>query len=367
MIRTALWVLALLVSANHWAWAQPPERTFAPTGPFVFLPDEKISLRPDGSYLFQHTDGDLVFEAQLAPDVRVVDNVAESLRRVLEPTKPRVFAYSVYGTFLLRVRMFDERSNPVRTPSYMPKASIQLAWLKNLSTADPATEPEKIINGPIEMWLVHAIPFGHHSNGQNGCLFTDQVRVDDECVSFRTVPNAPRSINLENGSFSTNYVRAGVNYRRLYPAGDDPDDTRPITRREWGLGAHFEVHPTGYVGGSIDEELRPLYGTKRLKTTADVVAGNWPVPLLTRVTCGRAWAELSVEYINGAASSVPKLGTTIEASCLPAGWGGSGLFVRYYRGQDYYNASFLNSISRLQFGITFLQAKFLAFPLASIQ
>jgi hypothetical protein len=70
-------------------------------------------------------------------------------------------------------------------------------------------------------------------------------------------------------------------------------------------------------------------------------------------------------YIQDAAPSVDSAATSVEAACLPAGWGGAGLFVRYYRGQDYYNASFLNNISRLQFGVTFLQGKFLAFPRTS--
>ena len=52
----------------------------------------------------------------------------------------------------------------------------------------------------------------------------------------------------------------------------------------------------------------------------------------------------------------------LEAACLPGGWGGAGVFLRYYRGQDYYNAAFLENIQRLQFGLTFLQGKFLAFP-----
>jgi hypothetical protein len=331
----------------------------------VFLPDERVSLRPDGSYIFQHTDGGLVFEAQVAPDVRIVDSFARALPRVLQPDRPRVFAYSAYGTFLLRVRMFDEDSNPVRTPSYMPKGTVQLAWMRNLSTVDPVKRRSTFIEGPVEMWLVHAIPFGHHSNGQNGCLFTDEARVAGECVPVSPGPPGPRVVNTENGSFSTNYVRAGLNYRRLYPRGDDPADIRPLTRREWGVGGAVELHPTGYVGGSISDELRPLYGATRLRGTADVVAGNWraPVPLLKRVTCGRAWTEATIEYIHGAASAVDPVTVSAEAACMPAGWGGSGVFVRYYRGQDYYNAAFLEHIQRVQVGITFLHGKFLGFAL----
>jgi hypothetical protein len=364
-------IAALLVgvlSLGSVAFAQNDDRgRFAPLGPFVFLVDDKVSLKPDGSYLFEHTDGALVFEAQIAPDVRIVDNFGRALNRVLSAEKPRVFAYSAFGTFLTRLRMFDEASNPVRTPSYMPKGTIQLAWLKNRSTVDPTKLPEGFLKGPIEMWLIQAIPFGHHSNGQNGCLFLSQVRIEGECQPTQPLATGPQDVNVENGSFSTNYIRLGLEYRRLYPDGDDPVDTRAVTRREWGIGGSIELNPSGYVGGSISDTLRPLYGPTRFRVTADVIAGNFRIPVWPRrqVNCGRAWADASVMFIHGAAESVDEITTSVEAACLPARWGGAGLFVRYYRGQDYYNASFLQNVNRLQFGLTFLQGKFLAFPTVS--
>ena len=76
------------------------------------------------------------------------------------------------------------------------------------------------------------------------------------------------------------------------------------------------------------------------------MAGNWRVPVWRRLNCGRAWADASVTFIHGAADSVDTVRTSLEAACLPEGWGGAGLFVRYYRGQDYYNAAFLENINR---------------------
>ncbi len=302
-----------------------------------------------------------MFEAQIAPDIRVVDNFRKASQNVLRPERPRVFAYTIFGTFLTRLRMFNEASNPVRTPSYMPKATIQLAWLKNLSTEKPS-ETTEFLKGPVEMWLVNAIPFGHHSNGQNGCLFTGQTRIDDECMPQPPPSTAPEAVNQDNGSFSTNYIRLGLEYRRLYPSGEDTGEL-PVAavQREWGVGGSIELNPSGYIGGSISDTLKPLYGTTRFRVSANVLAGNWRPPLLKRVNCGRAWAEASVMFIRDAAPSVDDATISVEAACLPAGWGGAGLFVRYYRGQDYYNAAFLENINRVQFGVTFLQGRFLTF------
>jgi hypothetical protein len=65
-------------------------------------------------YLLQHTDGKLIFEAQIAADIRIIDNFDRALVRVFQKDKPRVFAYTVFGSFLTRLRMSDEDSNPVR-------------------------------------------------------------------------------------------------------------------------------------------------------------------------------------------------------------------------------------------------------------
>ena len=350
---------SLATADAAFAQSSTDERT-APRGSFLFLPDDKISLKPDGSYVFQHTDGDLVFEAQIAPDIRIVDNFRRALEDVLD-SKQRHFAYSVFGTFLTRLRMFNEASSPVRTPSYMPKATVQLAWMKNLSTKDSENDPLEFLKGPIDMWLVNIIPFGHHSNGQNGCLFIQQVRIDGECEPQPPPSTNPEDVNRENGSFSTNYIRMGLEYRRMYLVGDYKDEPRAVSQREWGIGGSLELNPTGYIGGSISDTLRPLYGATRYRITADAVAGNWRFPFLKRVNCGRAWTDATVMFISDAAPTVDTVATSVEAACLPAGWGGAGLFVRYYRGQDYYNAAFLENINRLQFGLTFLQGKFLAF------
>ena len=78
----------------------------------MFQAEDKVSLKPDGSYLFQHTDGDLVFEAQIAPDVRIADNFDRAMERVLDNERPRVFAYSIFGTFLTACECSTKRRIP---------------------------------------------------------------------------------------------------------------------------------------------------------------------------------------------------------------------------------------------------------------
>jgi hypothetical protein len=315
---------------------------------FVATGDTRPVLRPDGTYFFNHApDTDLVFEGQIAPRILILDSIADAADRVLEGGTH--WGFSVSTTPMVKLRMFSEASNPVRTPSYMPKGNVQLVRMRNLSE-DPV---EKVRSqGPIETLLVDVIPFGHHSNGQTGCLFTNQTRnAADECVV--TDPAAPRAVNKRDGSFSTNYIEAGVYYGRLHLTSG-PNDYR--TKWEWRIGGGVQANPKGYVGGSISDELAPLYGRTRVFVEANAAARAIRF-------CGRVEGQLQLHSINDAAADVPSVTTILEGMCLPARWGGTGLFLRFYDGQDYYNLGFAERITRVQFGFTLQRATFLSFAL----
>lgn len=318
---------------------------------FVHAEGAKIVLRPDGNYVFNFAPAsDLVFEAWVAPDVHVVGNVSSQLEEVLNGVPRRRWAYSVFGTFMVRLRMFDEDSNPVRTPSYMPKATVQIAAFRNISRATDSDHPDR----RVSMWLLDFIPFGHHSNGQNGCLFSEATRVDGACVGDEAIPPSERTINTRDGSFSTNYFRMGVQYRRMYlkSAADIPF---AVARWQWNVGVDAESNPTWHpIGGAISDDLHGIYGATRVGVSAGAARLRWH-------RFGRVEGKVALEYIHSAPRDVSSVTTRLEMNLLPRGWGGAGLFARFYRGQDYYNLAFEQNISRLQFGLTFNQDKFLMF------
>jgi hypothetical protein len=322
----------------------------AQDSPFILNLGGRPLIRPDGTYVFNHVPrSDLVFEGQIAPRIIILDSIADASGRVLGGGVH--WGWQLSTTPMVKLRMFDETSAPVRTPSYMPKGTVQVARMRNLSRADEDNEAERY-KGPVEMWLLDVIPFGHHSNGQNGCLFTQQSRnADDECVNVSGA--TPLTVNKTDGSFSTNYIEAGLFYGRLHLASR-PDAPEFATSWEWRAGGGVELNPSGFFGGGIDDELADLYGQTRLfvETT-----GAWRD--LWR--CGRAEAQLRFQYIHETPTGIPPVKTMLEAACLPRRWGGTGLFVRFYRGQDYYNLGFAESITRLQFGFTLQRATFLSF------
>jgi hypothetical protein len=100
--------------------------------------------------------------------------------------------------------------------------------------------------------------------------------------------------------------------------------------------------------------LAEVYGPTRVIVEAAVARRDgW--------RCGRAEAGIRVQYLHDAPVGLPSFTTKAEAECLPRRWGGTGLFLRFYRGQDYYNLGFADTISRLQVGFTLQQETFLSF------
>lgn len=342
-----LWSIAFLslVSAGQ---------ALAQDSPFILGAAGRPVIRPDGTYVFNHIpSSDLVFEAQIAPRIIILDSIGDRTRDVLDRDRG-VWGWSLATTPMVKLRMFNETSNPVRTPSYMPKAIVQVARLKNLSRAAEETER---FRGPMEMWLIDTIPFGHHSNGQNGCVFTSQSRnAAGACVD--TGPSEPKTINKGDGSFSTNYIEASLSYGRMYLVARD-NVPEYGTQWEWRAGVGVQLNPRRYLGGAIDDELAHIYGRTRI--SLDAMAGrrdSW--------RCGRLEGQIRFQYIHDKPAGVPTVTTMVDAFCLPASWGGTGLFVRFYRGQDYYNLGFAEGIARLQFGITLQQATFLSFRIPSL-
>jgi hypothetical protein len=321
--------------------------------PFIASSGSRPLLRPDGTYVFQHAPhSDLVFEGQIAPRIIIIDSIGKATRRVLLDGKPGAWGYQVSTTPMVRLRMFDQTSSPVRTPSYMPKGTFQLARFQNMSkSTDP--DSDEFNEGPVAMWLIDTIPFGHHSNGQDGCLFTSEVRNEKgECVEIALSP--AKRVNKKDGSFSTNYIEAMTFYGRMYLDSEGAADGEFATRWEWRGGVGIQLNPEGYVGGSIKPELAKLYGPTRILFGAMAARREmW--------RCGRSAAEVRLQYITDPPPGIPALITQAEGACFPRGWGGAGLFVRIYHGQDYYNLGFADKITRVQFGVTLQRDQFLAF------
>lgn len=286
-------------------------------------------------------------------------------------------------TPMYRVRIWKENSAPVRTPSFMPKGTFYWDRLQPRAAGHQWGEAAAG-SGVFRSIPVHslAVTVGHHSNGQDGCIFADASGNGfsaDDCPSD---PN-PVYINRRNGSFSTNYGELSYTYRRfrLRPQDERYDIVhRPIAglwdkeRRShlsWLIGAAYQWHPPfNTMGAAVDKALRPTFGMHRVRVTVgfDKYRGDRSRPAtgLAKIPTRlgetsyrfRAWTEITnkTEDVSNCGPAAPHI-----YRCAPrVSWGadvtvglfskidGLGIYARLMQAQDYYNLSFFQR-KRLRF------------------
>lgn len=250
------------------------------------------------------------------------------------------WAVNAYITPRNVLRVLDDFSGPLRSPSFMPRIDVQLlrAW---------ESEPGRRYR-VAGLTLTHA----HHSNGGPDCLFLEEGPVDDPAADFGQRCVFPEGATLADvtvnsgGSFSTNFWRVSPNVAFL--GLEDSVDQRV----DWlvSLAPYYEVHPLGmrflyFAGGATSRNQRSLFGPQRLGVVVDgeyrMRGGRWVVRAdYMRLLEPRSEAynpEWSGETI------MLEFAYRLDRSFLK-GW---GLGVRYYEGQDYYNLSMVKDIRRL--------------------
>ena len=294
--------------------------------------EDQIYVRhfePPSYLVFSLDDDNALFEAHLRLPIVFYQNVG----RVLNETYPgeNTWAFRAEGFMAVRLRLMKELSLPVRTPSYMP-APLDF-WAYNYRRTQSGDQ--------VHMLAFRAIPWGHHSNGQDGCLFTTQTRNDAlDCVPFPQQSELSDSfVNRTNGSFSTNYSRVGAYYKRSFLDGDG------VTSKFFGGGLEFETHPTGYGPGDISPELRSIYPPHRATLVGEFgYRGD--------ASRQKVYVRGSFQYQWGETyeTDVPQVEAELELSWRFAEeWGLRG--AAFY-GPDDYNLAFLRKRTYFTIGVS---------------
>jgi hypothetical protein len=269
-------------------------------------------------------------EEQLAPKIGLplVSQVNQGNSYITFPTdigniEPLWFEGNVIPNFNLRkshnsrlmgvltpqiiIRMYQEESFPVRTPSYMPQITVYYRLTD--------FEKERSLN------LYGRI--AHHSNGQDGNFFLEDSK-----------------LNLKAGSFATNFLELGLittNVNVRFNAYQF-------------FKTSFEVHPEGF----IQEELLGIYSRYRWHNTLSIFK---LVPDYTQSNSNKPTISLKGEttwmfgnYNNLNVISAKRLNLSLTFYYHPKFLEDIGFFVQYYHGSDYYNMYFDHRIDVLRFG-----------------
>ena len=122
------------------------------------------------------------------------------------------------------------------------------------------------------------------------------------------------------------------------------DDAIPAHRA--GLLVSLQYH----LPFMTEDPQKPLYGDTRLRVVAEYAWRFRPSPIpslremILRVAGAADWAL-------NAGSGIPNAQRSAEASLTSERFFGSGLFVRRYSGQDYYNINFTKRLNVTQVGV----------------
>ena len=239
--RLACFALFVVLAAP--AHAQSPEAPDADRRQIVpFL---------GSTYIFRNAPvSDIRFEADIQPNLVVRQNFADKL--VIDESLNGTWrkAFSISGSPRVRLRMIEADSAPVRTPSYMPKGTFTGIFFRGESARR------------VGVWAA-MLTVGHHSNGQDGCLFTTDQKVTDSRGKSTCIgqPNLA-AINKIDGSFSTNFF------------------TRPATSADLSLRLHSTGHTLEVLDVALtDEEFKEPWVERGVANLLDLFERTQDFPL----------------------------------------------------------------------------------------
>lgn len=162
------------------------------------------------------------------------------------PRSPLAIHFTPRFKVRLMTNKGSDSSFPVRTPSYMPGATVYIKLRRFLSEYNTH-------------YYFASVSFFHHSNGQDG----DEYKLDTPTNTYK--------INTYNGNFSTNYIEGAVYYRyrkmrEFNTSLSCPCIKQPYTDHVVRLG--IEQH----FGGA--DALQPFYGNTRINLNYQFIRVN---------------------------------------------------------------------------------------------
>jgi hypothetical protein len=242
----------------------------------------------------------LLYEACFAPEFRLSTAQLPNFGALVTPQ--------------IILRMYDQYSRPVRTPSYMPRATLYYRFDNNMQNK-------------IDQFAYFT--YGHHSNGQEGKFY------ESDSITFNKI----------NGSFSSNYVTGG--YELL-----------SSTKKAFVPINSVRFSTTYYL--IRQRELKDIYGKLRFfvdtETTLNLSTDRKNIfnnsKSKSRITGSMHLGWIALKMIDSKPFDIKRLIFSYTLSYQPAIINDIGLFARFYYGQDYYNINFDRTLTNVQFGLS---------------
>lgn len=212
------------------------------------------------------------------------------------------------------IRMYNKESFPIRTPSFMPKATFFYHLVDNSNK-----------NKNLFMYF----SWFHHSNGQDGFFYNADST----------------TINTQSGNFSTNWVEGGVYISR-------PDPFIPNTTNDFKLYSAYNYLQESNLNGTYGR-LRFYFDLQNNVNLTEIFKrhkhsyNNSSLTLKQSFHFGWICGNLTDTKTLDSKRFIFQYTIAFKPSFL----NDVALFVRYNYGQDYYNIYFNRTINVFRIGI----------------
>ena len=235
---------------------------------------------------------------------------------------------AVYLSIQPHLRVYDENSKPVKTPSY--RAFI--GWQKILKTQN-------------DNFLTAAIESGHYSNGQSKSAFSTEFADNSpESRALYTAidddTNLAAILNRESGNFSTNLTRLSLNYRiNTFNAQNYPLQSHSFTLT-------YQLYHNLFLGvfdfGGYNPEDIKIYGKNQIEAGYEYTAH------LKKLRYSLSQRVFLHPDVHPSATIYRS-----ESSVTVYPWDSDlGIMARFSFGYDDYNYRFVDSYPRLSIGLS---------------
>ena len=298
-----LFVLSLIVCLTSNAKGQSVDSISPYQNEIVKMVDQTVERNYTAFPAFGHVEPTL-FERSFCP------------HRYLKTRNERIM---LDMAFQITIRMLNLRSSPIRTPDYSPSATVYALLNKN---SDNST-------------LFGFLTLAHHSNGQDGSFY-----------------NEDGSVNLKDGNFSTNFIKAGFTKSVAFFNGKTKSFYSCSFEQHLNIDRNVELNGTyGFSRLHFDFKSREVSintsktSDKRTHYLRFSINNTFITDQITKTKLGdlskRLICSAKLYYRNAALKNF-------------------SVFIQAYQGQDYYNIQFVNNISFIRAGICCEPASILA-------
>jgi hypothetical protein len=236
---------------------------------------------------------------------------------------------ALYVYFQSHFRMYNEKSLPVKTPSYMGF----IGWQKSYNFARKSQFT----------WLLET---GHYSNGQSRSSWDENIPDDTDSSQavYKTITDdtdLSKILNRNSGNFSVNLSRVRVQY--VIPQKREQKNRILLHK----VSAEFLKYHSAfamlidYTDGISDVDY---IGHNQFQLEYESV--------FETVSQSRLSFNQQATYLSGAHPSINPLRLKTTVSYFPNDWI-TGFFVSFIHGHDNYNYRVVDSRNQVQIGIHF--------------